>query len=146
MSWRSQWYQFLLILMFLFKVKTSSLVIGLADLIEINHKKYLCGLWTGRTVRKYYSTRRNLAVLIAANTILRKIQKILQMRIWHPWMSQLPTTAERWSAVVSFMVASPEMALSELNVGKKINLWRFSTWINFVGFSWLWFWWCRRQG
>ena len=97
-------------------------------------QKTLCFLWTGKTARKFYLTRKNLTVLIAANIILRKIQKFLQMRIWHPWMSQLSTTAESWRAVVSFMVASQEMALSESSVGKKIDLWRFSTWISFMGF------------
>ena len=32
---------------------------------------------------------------------------------WQSWMSQLLTSEERWSAVVSFMVASWEMALSD---------------------------------
>ena len=39
-----------------------------------------------------------------------------------PMNESLPTTAESWSAVVSFMVASREMALSESNVGRKIDL------------------------
>ena len=63
-----------------------------------------------------------------------KYQKFLQMRIWHPWMSQLPTTAESWSTIVSFMVAFREMTLSESNFGKKIDLSRFSIWISFMGF------------
>ena len=36
-----------------------------------NHRKEFCSLWTGKTARKFYSTRKNLAVLIAANTILQ---------------------------------------------------------------------------
>ena len=87
-----------------------------------------------KTTRKFYLTRKNLEVLITANTILCKIQKFLQKRIWHPWMSQLPTTVECWSAVVSFKFASWEIALSESNVRKKIDLWRFFIWISFMGF------------
>ena len=78
-----------------------------------------------KNCKKFYLTRKNLAVLITANTILRKIQIFLQLRIWHTSMSQLPTTAEGWRAVISFMVGSREMALSELNAGKKIDLWNF---------------------
>ena len=78
-----------------------------------------------KNCKTFYLTRKNLAVLITANTILRKIQIFLQLRIWHTSMSQLPTTAEGWRAVISFMVGSREMALSELNVGKKIDLWNF---------------------
>ena len=48
-----------------------------------SHRKQLCLLWTGKTA-KFYLTRKNLAVLIAANTILHKIKKVLQRRIWHP--------------------------------------------------------------
>ena len=121
MSWKSQWYQFWLILMFLLKVKILRPVIGLTNLIEISLRKQLCILWTGKTARKTYLTRKNVAVLIAVNIVLHKIQKFLQMRIWHPCMSQLPTPAESWSAV-SFMVASWEMALSESKFWEKDRL------------------------
>ena len=51
-----------------------------------------------------------------------------------PMNESIAWTAKSWSAVVSFMVASRGMELLELNVGKKINLLRFSTWIRFMGF------------
>ena len=99
-----------------------------------NSQKTILDFVNRKTVRKFYLTRKNLAVLITANTILCKTQKFLQIRICHPRMSQLPTTAESWSAVVSFMVASQEMAFSQSNVRRKIDLWRFSIWISFMGF------------
>ena len=97
-------------------------------------RKQLCVLWTEKSSRKFYLSRKKISSIDNSKQFYAKYQKFLQMRIWHPWMSQLPTTAESWSTIVSFMVAFREMTLSESNFGTKIDLCRFSIWISFMGF------------
>ena len=124
---KNQWYQFWL------TVNIYRVVIGLANLIEISPRKLLCVFVNRKNCKKVLFNKKKLSS-IDNSKHNAKSKKILQMSIWHPSMSQLPTTAENLSTVVSFLVASREMALSESSVGKKIDLWRFSIWIRFMGF------------
>ena len=60
-----------------------------------------------------------MAVLIAVNMTLQKIEKPLQMRIWYPWMSQLATTVNCWRVVGSFIVVFRDIVSLGLNSIKK---------------------------
>ena len=120
MSLKNQWYQFWLSVLAHVLVQSQDIEachsFGKPD-IDKFQEAILCVSWK-KNCKKVLFNKKKLSSIDDSKQFLHKTQKVLPTRIWQPWMSQFPTTAESWSAVVSLMVASREMALSESNVEK----------------------------
>ena len=79
--WKSQKYQFWLILTYLWNTKTQKFATDLAKLADKNRKRQLSNLLTEEIAKRSYLTKKSLVKLIPESTIFATVQNYLPVRI-----------------------------------------------------------------